>query len=71
MCAGRECGSHSKRKMACCLVKFRVGPSAQTVALYEDILPEELSEILKATLPILGDILGVQDEVVFIFFSLL
>jgi hypothetical protein len=57
--------------MACCLVKFRVGPSAQTVALYEDILPEELSEILKATLPILGDILGVQDEVVFIFFSLL
>ena len=43
--------------------KFRVGPSVQTVALYPGIPSEELSEILKATLPVVGKILGVQEAV--------
>jgi hypothetical protein len=43
--------------------KFRVGPSVQTVALYPGIPSEELSEILKATLPVVGKILGIQEAV--------
>jgi hypothetical protein len=43
--------------------KFRWGPAVQIVALYPGIPSEELSGILKATLPIVGDIVGVQEAV--------
>jgi hypothetical protein len=44
-------------------VRFRYGPSVQTLALYPGLPVDEFSKILKAVLPVTGSIIGLQGEV--------
>jgi hypothetical protein len=44
-------------------VRFRYGPSVQTVALYSGLPVEEFTKILKAILPVAGTVIGLQGEV--------
>jgi hypothetical protein len=49
--------------MECLFARFRYGPTIQTVALYPGIPCDELSTILTTILPVVGKIVGLQDEV--------
>lgn len=50
--------------MECTFARFRYGPTIQTVALYPGIPIEELLSILSTILPVVGKIVGLQDEVI-------
>jgi hypothetical protein len=49
--------------MECNFVRFRYGPTVQTVGLYPGLPADELSKILKTVLPVVGNIVGFQAEV--------
>ena len=56
--------------MECRFVRFRYGPSVQTVAIYPGLPADEFTKILRTVLPVVGSIVGLQGEVRHSYYSL-